>query len=98
MSVIRCAYFYTASRTVNFPTILQGVLPIHIEKYKIFIVLDTRISTTKTYLKKIQRLTEGLSYRDYHHLILYRGKLLGAYVMLSFKGMDKKKWRTLFHV
>lgn len=48
MSVIKCEYFYTSGMIINFKPILQGILLIHIEKFKVFIVFDTVISTTKT--------------------------------------------------
>lgn len=48
MSVIRCAYFYTSGVIISFKPILRGILLIHIEKFKVFIVFDTVISTTKT--------------------------------------------------
>lgn len=90
MSVMRCMYFYINDRIINIHTILQGVLAIRIEKFKILVVFDTVILATNTYHKKIHGLTAGLLYRDYHHLTLCGGKLLGAYGLLSFRRIEKK--------
>lgn len=64
MNVMRCVYFYINGRIVNIHTILQEVLAIHIEKFKILVVFDTVILATNTYHKKIHSLTEGLLCRD----------------------------------
>lgn len=48
---MRCMYFYINGRIINTYTILQGVLAIHIEKFKILVVFDTVILATNTYHK-----------------------------------------------
>lgn len=90
MNVMRCVYFYINGRILNIHIILQGVLAIHIEKFKILIVFDIIILATNTYHKKIHSITERLLCRDYRHLILCEGKLLGAYGLFSFRRMEKK--------
>lgn len=55
-----CMYFYINGRIISIYTILQGVLAIYIEKFKILVVFDTVILATNIYHKKIHSLTEGL--------------------------------------
>lgn len=51
----------------------------HIEQFKTFVIFEIVIKTTKTYHKKIQRLTEGFLWRLPSSN--YKGRFLGIFGM-----------------